>query len=187
MVFYTLCYYFWGQHCCLTETNILVKNFLFFVNLHFPQCLYWPLPTAASAATCVLSNSTYKLSISTDMIIEILITKLLAKFLAESHWICDTFKSYQLFHNIIDTFSAAKARKLCPWNLIIAIKHQIAVFLLFYPATNGLVALKLSLSPGAVNPRYATARSVVCFLQSVFMSVFCCCNMILQIKMLFGI
>jgi len=39
-----------------------------------------PCPTAASTATCVLSNSTYKLSISTDMIIEILITKLLANF-----------------------------------------------------------------------------------------------------------
>jgi len=36
--------------------------------------------------TCVLSNSTYKLSISTDMIIESLITKLLAIFLIESHW-----------------------------------------------------------------------------------------------------
>jgi len=70
---------------------------------------------------------------------------------------CDTFKSYQLFDNIIDTFSAAKARKLCPWNSIIATKHQIAVFLLFYAATNGLGALKLSLSPGAVNPRYTTA------------------------------
>ena len=30
-VFYTLCYYFWGQHCCLTETNILVKNFVVFL------------------------------------------------------------------------------------------------------------------------------------------------------------
>jgi len=44
MVFYTLCYYFWGQHCCLTETNILVKDFVFFVNLRFPQCLHWHLP-----------------------------------------------------------------------------------------------------------------------------------------------
>jgi len=25
------------------------------------------------------------------------------------------FKSYQLFDKIIDKFSAAKARKLCPW------------------------------------------------------------------------
>jgi len=31
------------------------------------------------------------------------------------------------------------------------------MFLLFYAATNGLGALKLSLSPGAGNPRYATA------------------------------
>jgi len=45
-----------------------------------------PCPSAASSATCVLSNSTHKLSISTDMIIEILFAKLLAKFLTESHW-----------------------------------------------------------------------------------------------------
>ena len=51
------------------------------------------------------------------------------------------------------------------------IKHQIAVFPLFYGATNGLGALKLSLSPGTGNPRYATAWSVICFLQSAFMSV----------------
>jgi len=44
-----------------------------------------PCPTAASAATCVLCNSTYKLIISIDMIIEIQITKLLAKLLTESH------------------------------------------------------------------------------------------------------
>ena len=43
MVFYTLCYYFWGHHCCWTETNILVNNFLFFISLHFPQYFYWPL------------------------------------------------------------------------------------------------------------------------------------------------
>ena len=83
---------------------------------------------------------------------------------------CHTFKSYQLFDNIIDTFSAAKARKLCPWNYIFAIKRQIAVFLLFYAATNGLGALKLSLSPGAVNPRYALLE-VSFFLQRGFMSV----------------
>jgi len=51
MVFYTLCYYFWGQHSCWTETNILVKNFLFFVSLHFPQNFFWP--AVASAATYV--------------------------------------------------------------------------------------------------------------------------------------
>jgi len=79
------------------------------------------------------------------------------------------------FDNIIETFSAAKARKLCPWNYVIVIKHQIAVFLLFYAATNGLGVLKLSLSPGAVNPRHATAWSVVCFLQSAFMFVAATC------------
>jgi len=44
-----------------------------------------PRPGAASAATYVLCNFTYKLIISTDMIIEIQITKLLAKLLTESH------------------------------------------------------------------------------------------------------
>jgi len=42
--FYTPCYYFWGQHFYWTETNILVKTFLFFISLHFPQYLYWPQP-----------------------------------------------------------------------------------------------------------------------------------------------
>jgi len=44
ILFYVLCYHFLGQNCCRTETNILVKNFVFFANLYFPQCLYWPLP-----------------------------------------------------------------------------------------------------------------------------------------------
>jgi len=52
------------------------------------------------------------------------------------------------------------------------VKHQIAVFLLFYAATNGLGALKLSLSPSAVNPRYATAWSVVCFFCKVVSCLF---------------
>ena len=43
-----------------------------------------PLPY--TAATCVLSNSTYKLSISTDMTVETQVTKLRAKLLTESHW-----------------------------------------------------------------------------------------------------
>jgi len=43
-------------------------------------------PTVAPAATSVLCNSTYKLSISTDRIIEIQMTKLLAKLLTESQW-----------------------------------------------------------------------------------------------------
>jgi len=49
------------------------------------------------------------------------------------------------------------------------VKHQIAFFLLFYAATNGLGGSpKLSLSPGAGNPRYTTASSVVCFFCEVF-------------------
>jgi len=45
------------------------------------------------------------------------------------------------------------------------------MFLLFYAATNGLGwNPKLRLSPSAGNPRYATAWSVVCFLQSAFTS-----------------
>jgi len=43
-VFLHCCCYFWGQHCCWTETNILVKNFLFFISSHFPQHFYCPLP-----------------------------------------------------------------------------------------------------------------------------------------------
>jgi len=57
-------------------------------------------------------------------------------------------------------------------------KHQIAVFLLFYAATDGLGGNpKLSLSPGVGNPRYATASSVVCCFAKCFHV--CCCNMIL--------
>jgi len=52
------------------------------------------------------------------------------------------------------------------------VKRQIAVFLIFYAATNGLGGSpKLSLSPDAGNPRYATASSVVCSLRSVFIYV----------------
>jgi len=86
MVFYTLCYYFWGQHCCWTETNILVKNVLVFISLHFPQYFYWLPALPLLWLLPVLCNSTYKLSISTDVIIEIQITKLLTKLLIESHW-----------------------------------------------------------------------------------------------------
>ena len=42
MLFCTFCYYFLSQHCCWTETKILVKNFLFFGSLHFPQIFWWP-------------------------------------------------------------------------------------------------------------------------------------------------
>jgi len=52
------------------------------------------------------------------------------------------------------------------------VKRQIAVFLLFYAATNVLGGSpKLSLSPGTGNPKYATASSAVCVLRNAFMSV----------------
>jgi len=55
------------------------------------------------------------------------------------------------------------------------VKHQIAVFLLFYAVTNGLGGRpKLSLYPGAGNPRYATASSVIFFAKWFHV---CCCNM----------
>jgi len=28
----------------LNRNKLLVKNFLFFISLHFPQYVYWPLP-----------------------------------------------------------------------------------------------------------------------------------------------
>jgi len=65
----------------------MVKNVLFFISLNFNLNTFTePCPTAASAATCVLCNSTCKLIISTDMITKMQITKLLAKRLTESHW-----------------------------------------------------------------------------------------------------
>jgi len=65
---------------------MLVKKVLFYISLNFNLNTFNdPCPTAASAATCVLCNSTCKLIISTDMIIEIQITKFLTKLLTESH------------------------------------------------------------------------------------------------------
>jgi len=97
-----------------------MEEFFVFYKFAFPSTLLLtPCPTAVSAATCVLSNSTYKLSISTDIIAEIQVTKLLKKLLTESLTldiflvkIYDAFKSSQLFDKVIDKFSAAKARKL---------------------------------------------------------------------------
>jgi len=40
---------------------------LFSISLHFRNTVSDPRPTAASPATCILSNSTYKLSISKDI------------------------------------------------------------------------------------------------------------------------
>jgi len=48
--------------------------------------VFWQPHRCPTAATYVLFNSTYKLGISTDTIVEIQVTKLLTKLLAESHW-----------------------------------------------------------------------------------------------------
>jgi len=48
---FCFCYYFWGQHCCWTETRILATIFLFFISFHLPQlfcCL--PSPHRCSGA-----------------------------------------------------------------------------------------------------------------------------------------
>ena len=46
MVFYNLCYYFWGQRCFWTETNILLTIFLYFYKFPLPATLLLP-PTPA--------------------------------------------------------------------------------------------------------------------------------------------
>jgi len=66
------------QH--IGEEYFVFYEFEFQSNTFTDRC-----PTAASAATCILCNSTCKLIISID-IIEVQITKLLAKLLTESHW-----------------------------------------------------------------------------------------------------
>jgi len=70
----------------LLNTNKHIgEKFFVFYEFAFPSTLLLtPCPTAASAATCVLSNSIYEPSISTDMIVEVQVTKLLTKLLAES-------------------------------------------------------------------------------------------------------
>jgi len=71
----------------LNRNKHIGEEFFVFCKFGFPSIRFFdPCPSAASAATCVLCNFTYKLSISTDMIIEIQITKLLAKLSTESHW-----------------------------------------------------------------------------------------------------
>ena len=68
----------------LNKNKHIGEEFFVFHKFSFPSTLLLA-PTAAPAATCVLSNSTNKLSISADMIVEIQVTKLLTKLLTESH------------------------------------------------------------------------------------------------------
>jgi len=72
----------------LNRNKHIGEEFFVFNKFAFPliPLLAPALPLLRLLPTCVLCNSTYKLSISTDMIIEIQITKLLAKLPRESHW-----------------------------------------------------------------------------------------------------
>jgi len=67
----------------LLKINKHIGEELFvFYKFAFPSTLLMSrCPTAASAVTCVSRYSTYKLSISADMIVEIQVTKLLTNFL----------------------------------------------------------------------------------------------------------
>jgi len=49
--------------------------FCFFHTFAFPSTLLVPCVTAVPAATCILFNSTNKLSISTDMVVDVHVTK----------------------------------------------------------------------------------------------------------------
>ena len=42
MVFYTFCYYFWGQHCCWTETSMIDKDFFALYKFPSPSTLLLP-------------------------------------------------------------------------------------------------------------------------------------------------
>ena len=66
----------------LKRNKHIGEEFFVFCKFAFPAILLLT-PAAALAATCVLCNFTYKLSIFTDMIIEIQIKKLLAKLRRE--------------------------------------------------------------------------------------------------------
>jgi len=73
----------------LNRNKHIGEEFFVFYKFAFPSILLRftdPCLSAASTATCVLCNFTYKVSIATDTIIEIQITKLLAKLHTESHW-----------------------------------------------------------------------------------------------------
>ena len=88
----------------LNRNKHIGEECFLFISLNFNLNTFTdPCHTAASAATCDLCNSTCKLIISADMIIEIQITKLLAKFLTESHWrqIFSTLKYVAHLNHII--------------------------------------------------------------------------------------
>ena len=54
MIFYKFCYYFWGQHCWWTETNIFGNDFFVLYIFPLPSTVsLLPCPTAAPAVSPV--------------------------------------------------------------------------------------------------------------------------------------
>ena len=58
MVFENFCYYFWGQRCWWTKTNILSNEFLFFISLHCPQLFHCPPAPASLSVPPVVAHIT---------------------------------------------------------------------------------------------------------------------------------
>jgi len=49
-IFYSFFFYFWGQHCCLTDASIIRNDFLYFISFHCPQGFTALHPTAVPAS-----------------------------------------------------------------------------------------------------------------------------------------
>jgi len=60
MIFYNFCYYFWGQHCWWTETNIIGNDFCFFYVSIALNCFTAPsaLPLLRCPWICKLCQQT---------------------------------------------------------------------------------------------------------------------------------
>jgi len=55
MVFYNLCYYFWGQYYCWRETNMLVTIFLFCIRFHCSQLFVATTPYRCSGVPALFN------------------------------------------------------------------------------------------------------------------------------------
>jgi len=51
IIFYNICYSFWGQHCWWTDTNIICYDFLFFMSFHCSKLFYCSPCSAAAPAS----------------------------------------------------------------------------------------------------------------------------------------
>jgi len=56
-IFYNFCYYFWGQHCWWTETNIIGNDFFVIYKFPLPSTIFLlPLPYRCSGVLCQKSS-----------------------------------------------------------------------------------------------------------------------------------